>query len=386
MINSDFFRCGFVNDSAPRAVIRSLKYGSRPLIAWTRMDELYKVLKDLIDQMYLNFLAVNPRDRKVILVESVFCPTLFRTTLASVLLQHFNVPGIVFLPSHLMALNTLALHSALVVDVGYTECCVVPVIQNVTLMHATRFSNLGSKALQERVRQGLRHRALVSRRGEPPHEDEFFVQTLDEEVIEGIITKCCYVPDYKRGQLLVPFKAELMEAGTEHTEQFKEVEVTGPFPCDYQILGLTKIVVPGVIRDSVSQVFFEFSGHESNITTMIIEAISAAPIDCRKELASNIVLIGGTTMMEGFGARVCDELTNVVKLCPLYKDKIWFKEFKFHKLPCPANYASWLGSAIYASTDAIFNKTITCKEFEARGPAVLPDWSYWSPVPGRAQS
>lgn len=45
----------------------------------------------------------------------------------SVILFIFQVPSVLFAPSHLMAIMTLGINSALVMDCGYTETLVLPV-------------------------------------------------------------------------------------------------------------------------------------------------------------------------------------------------------------------------------------------------------------------
>ena len=72
-------------------------------------------------------LLVNPKERRVVVVESVFCPTTFRDTLAKVLFDHYEVPSVLFAPSHLAVLFTLGIPSGLVIDVGQKETQVLPV-------------------------------------------------------------------------------------------------------------------------------------------------------------------------------------------------------------------------------------------------------------------
>ena len=37
------------------------------------------------------YLQVNPKDRRVVIVESILCPTVFKETLAKVLFKHYEV-------------------------------------------------------------------------------------------------------------------------------------------------------------------------------------------------------------------------------------------------------------------------------------------------------
>ncbi|KAL7992776.1 hypothetical protein Chor_017032 [Crotalus horridus] len=90
-------------------------------------EELYSYLKEFIHMLYFRHLLVNPRDRRVVIVESVLCPSHFRETLTKVLFKYFEVPSVLFAPSHLMSLLTLGINSAMVLDCGYTESLVLPV-------------------------------------------------------------------------------------------------------------------------------------------------------------------------------------------------------------------------------------------------------------------
>merc|ERR1711862_690370 len=48
------------------------------------------------------------------------------------------------------------------------------------------------------------------------------------------------------------------------------------------------------------------------IHTLVFEAITACDVDMRRDLCDNIVLLGGTTMFPGFGARIQKELTALI--------------------------------------------------------------------------
>ena len=364
-------RCGFVNESAPRVILKSQTGDAVPFLRISDADELFRHLRVFIEDLYFRYMAVNPRDRKVVIVESVFCPTMFRHTLAKVLFNQFDVPGIVILPGHLMALNTLIASTALVVDAGYTECSVTPVIEGVTVLDAVHFQSLGAKAVHHRIRDELiASKAMISRLGQDYSFDKSAIDHLSESVIEDIKVRTCFVPSYGRGQELV--EAKIRSA---------DVSSASPPGVLYPLQGQSILSIPGIVRESAYQVLFELVGSESTIATMILDAISFAPIDSRRALASNIVLIGGTAMAPGLRKRLSDELENLVQTSPMYMEKIKFKNFKLHVLPCPANYASWLGSAIYGSTDAILNKVISSKEFDQTRGLVLSDWSNWWPTP-----
>ena len=67
-----------------------------------------------------------------------------------------------------------------------------------------------------------------------------------------------------------------------------------------------------------------------------------SPVDARKQLAENIVVIGGTSMAPGFKARLADELKDLREK-PRYKQRLFVDAFKFHSPPAKENYVAWLG-------------------------------------------
>lgn len=89
-INS--FRFGFTSEFAPRYIIRSevrcKKTGRcRSICDYESPEDLHDLLVDFIHTIYFKYALISPKDRPIIIVESLLCPTLFRETLAKVSLK-----------------------------------------------------------------------------------------------------------------------------------------------------------------------------------------------------------------------------------------------------------------------------------------------------------
>lgn len=67
------------------------------------------------------------------------------------------------------------------------------------------------------------------------------------------------------------------------------------------------------------------------------------PIDIRRTMAQNILVIGGTSMTPGFRARLLAELKDLLSSEEYSKKLPLGVALKFHKAPAKDNYASWLG-------------------------------------------
>lgn len=52
---------------------------------------LYEVLQTFIENLYFRYLAINPKERKVVIVEPLFCPLLFKKVLFKVFFTYFTV-------------------------------------------------------------------------------------------------------------------------------------------------------------------------------------------------------------------------------------------------------------------------------------------------------
>lgn len=220
---------------------------------------------------------------------------------------------------------------------------------------------------------------LIQRRATVRRKDteDVIKEPLEESVLEDIKVRTCFVAPFDRSIKLWRQRFESEEEAKEEPE-----EVLSNFPNDvkYPLDGDKVLVIPGALRESVCEVLFEMYGDEHTIPTLIIDAILQCSVDSRRQLASNIVIIGGTAMLAGFNHRLILELKALVN-SNRYENKLHLSNFKLHTNPCPSNYTSWLGAAIFASTDVLTTRSITLEQY-LRNNQTISDWSDWLPKRG----
>lgn len=123
-------------------------------------------------------------------------------------------------------------------------------------------------------------------------------------------------------------------------------------PCpdvEYPIRGQQVITVPGRLRETAFEVLFPNDSERAGLPHLVLKSILKCPVDIRRELAENVLLIGGTAMAVGLMARLKDELLSLVR-SELYKQQLFIGAFKFHTAPSKANFTGWLGGKeIYAN-------------------------------------
>lgn len=66
------------------------------------------------------------------------------------------------------------------------------------------------------------------------------------------------------------------------------------------------------------------------------------PIDTRKVLSENLMVIGGTAMLPGFLHRLLAEIRLLAEK-PKYRDALATKSFRIHSPPAKPNCTAWLG-------------------------------------------
>ncbi|XP_023234542.1 actin-related protein 10-like [Centruroides sculpturatus] len=370
-IGSAYTKCGFARETGPRWIISSEVKNSQTgkvtkLWDYKSPEELYLLFKEFLQQMYFKYVVANPKERRVVIVESVVCPTVFRETLAKVLFHHFEIPSLIFVPAHLMSLFTLGITTALILDVGYNETAVLPVYEGVTLLRAWQGLPLGGHAIHRRIELGLMENGKIKVKGldEVPL-TTVLTEPLKESVFEDIKVRTCFVTTLERGQ-----KIQEHEASKKLSSPVSVELPIPPHDIQYPLDGERILTIPGYIREWAAEMLFEQDGEEQNVATIILDSILKCPTDVRVALAENIIVMGGTAMLPGFKHRLMTE----IKLLLTQKRyaNLPIKSIKFHNPPCKENYTAWLGAAIFGATDAISKRSISREQFNQHG---IPDWS-----------
>ncbi|XP_064603008.1 actin-related protein 10-like [Liolophura sinensis] len=363
---SAYTKCGFAGDSGPRCIVPSVVKNSKTkkrskIWQFKDEEELYELLKDFLQHLYFRHLLVTPKERRVVICESLLCPSAFRNTLARVLFRHFEVPSVLFGPSHLLTMLTLGTNTGLVIDLGYREAVVVPVYESISVMKALQCLPLGGQAIHRRL-ASLLETATVSTATQSEQPLGKAAADLSEEVIEDIKVKCCFVTNFKRAK-------EIQEVTLYGADEGK---LPAPPPVlEYPLDGEKVLHINGKIREHTCEVLFEQDNEEQSVATILLDAIVQCPIDMRKQLAANIVVTGGAAMLTGFYHRLQQELLHLLKQ-PKYKRDLAISGFRFHQPPAKENCSAWLGGAMIGCLETLPHKSMSRDTYIQTG--VLPDW------------
>jgi len=297
---------------------------------------------------------------------------LFKETLAKVLFRHYEVSSVLFVPSHLVCLFSLGVCTGLVLDVGHKEATVVPVYEGVPILAAWQAQPLAGEAIQQSVKADLICRGLVTtgvhRMGETevPRKVGDTPECLTENVIQDIALRCCFVTNINRGRELT----QALSDPSNTTSLSSCLTHLAPL-VTYPISGSQLLLVDGVTREGSAELLWTIDGDCMSVASIVLDAIAASPVDCRKELAHSLLLVGGTTMMPGFKARLNQELKSLLAT-PKY-EHMKISSFNAFKPPAQPNYTAWLGGAVFGATDVVVTRSLTREQY-LKDPTV-PDWA-----------
>ena len=94
---------------------------------------------------------------------------------------------------------------------------------------------------------------------------------------------------------------------------------------------------------------------------LVVKTIQGCDMDVRRELYSNIVLSGGTTMYKGLAERLAKDLSNLTPAG--VKPKV--------VAPPERKYSVWIGGSILSSLTTFQNQWITKREYDECGPSIV---------------
>lgn len=362
-IGTSFTKCGFGEELGPRAIFPSsveLDGKTRVIDDYSDSDELYRIVLKLMHIVYFKYLLVNPKNHAVVVVESLLSADHLRQTLARALYKHFEVPACVLAPSHVLAPLTVAAPCALVLDIGEVGATLVPVCHGVPLIHAANTLPLAARAIRSALLNEIVSRAsLADDKADCSVDDSM----ISEQVLRDIQVRACYAAGF-----------DSATAATESTPTESVPEAAG---FDYPLPHGSTLKIPGPVRWRGVECLFTDDIDGNCLPSMILEALTKCPIDLRRPLAENLLVIGGAANIPGVKARLLAELRHRVTQPP-FNTRLHVTAFKLHLPPANDNYVAWLGGSLYGNLDVVATKAITREQY-LEANFSLPDWSSIAP-------
>lgn len=277
-------------------------------------------------------LRVDPGEHPILLTEPPLNPRPNREKMCEIMFETFNVPALYIAMQAVLSLYASGRTTGLVCDSGTGVTHVVPIYEGFALTHAISRLDLAGRDITEYLMRLLRQRGYA------------LTTSAEKEIVRDIKEKLCYVALDPEKELKLAEKVSGMEKS--------------------YMLPDGETLTVGVERFLAPEVFFNPGavGKETlPMDEIIVEAVSKCDIDLRRDLYSNIVLSGGSTMFPGLKERLTKEISEMIP------ENVEVKIIA----PPERMYSVWIGGSILASLKTFQKMWVTRKEYKDVGPTVV---------------
>ncbi|XP_069486710.1 actin-like protein 7B [Ambystoma mexicanum] len=303
----------------PLKLVNPLRHGI--IVDWD-------IVQDIWEYIFLAELKLPPEEHAVMVSDPPLSPMTNREKYAEMMFETFYTPAMHIAYQSRLSMYSYGKTSGLVVECGHGVSHAVPIHEGYTLPNITgRVDYAGDDITRYLIK-------LLNESGNNFKQEHV-------HLIEEMKNKCCYV------------SSELdYEMGLPISEYMVDYELP-----DGQCITL------GKQRFLCSEALFKPSIiglNQPGLHTLTMSSLNKCDTTLKKNMMNNVLLCGGSTMMEGFQERFQRELN---KLYPHEKPQLSFSPDR--------RFSVWTGGSILASLKSFQQLWVYKKEYDERGASVI---------------
>ncbi|XP_004711015.1 actin-like protein 7B [Echinops telfairi] len=309
-----------LHTEVPVKLVNPLKQGI--VVDWDCVQSIWEYI-------FHTAMKIAPEEHAVLVSDPPFSPTSHREKYAELLFETFGIPAMHITSQALLSIYSYGKTSGLVVESGHGVSHVVPISEGDLLPGLSQRADYAGGELTNHLMR------LLNEAGHAFGDDHL-------HIMEHIKKKCCYAALVPEHELRLPL------------EQLR---------VDYELPDGKRITI-GQERFRCAEMLFQPS--LVGCSQPGLPALTAACLGrCqeagfKEEMAANVLLCGGCTMLDGFPERFQRELS---LLCP--GDSLAVAASQERKT------SVWIGGSILASLQAFQQLWVSKEEFQERGSTAI---------------
>lgn len=316
-------------------------------------------------QTVLNEVGVsqtNTERTPVLLIDSPSSSVSDRVKWAEILFEGYRAPSLCIGNSASLSIFAAGRTTGVVVDCGAGLTTSVPVFEGLALTHACTSSEMGGMDVTSRLQKLLKERAACS------------VDLADALVLKERLAYVNLVPPLPLSKLKAKAKS-MGDAATKVVES-QEDDFTAVHLPDGREVKIETRYFADCTEQLITNDITTFGG----LSGQVCESLLLCDDSIRRDLARNIIISGGTSMLPGLGARLERDLDALLRSkCPesfqgddsaaahVYPSA----EHRESGYTQQRKHAAWVGGSIFASFESFAQLRVTKQEWEEGAEAAL---------------
>ncbi|NWX48207.1 ACL7A protein, partial [Steatornis caripensis] len=352
-IGTGYFKCGFAGDPWPSYIVSSTagrptwetgshqketfvgrqpQNSSNPVtlsnpIRHGKVVD-WNCVQDTLEFIFQKEMKIQPEDHAVLVSVPPLCSLTDKERYAEMMFEGFHVPAVHFAYQSCLSMYSYGKTSALVVESGHGTSHVVPIYEGYVIRSITGRVDYAGLDITRYLMK------LLNESG-----NAFTEHHLN--IVQDLKEKCCYASLDLTQDLSLPVQKQQM---------------------DYELPD-GQVVTVGKERFLCAEALFKpalLGSQQPGLLQLTLACLQQCDADINKKMVGNILLCGGSTMMEGFADRFQTELT---RMCP--GNNLITAASPYRKS------SVWIGGSILASLLSFQELWVYRSDYEECGPSCI---------------